>query len=114
MQTSQTSLHQRRLEEFAVRVLVEEVRRVRGIVLVRGMVGGSEPLRGIVDGEGELKRGMFSGKEKKIILAEGERGGIVGEEVRKGNLIGIRAPVWEVDVLGESWGFGVQWQVIDS
>ncbi|KAI9712192.1 MAG: hypothetical protein M1812_006926 [Candelaria pacifica] len=93
IQTSQTSLHNRRQEEFAVKVIVEEVRRGNGMLVMKGKVNG---------------------REKKIILAEGEKNGSVGRELREGCLVGIRAPVWDLEVLGEKWGFGVQWVVIDG
>ncbi|KAI9699792.1 MAG: hypothetical protein M1836_002827 [Candelina mexicana] len=93
MQTSQTSLHYRRQNEFAVKLRVEEVRRGDGMLLVRGLVNG---------------------RETKVILAAGERGGVAGHEGREGDLLGVRAPVWDVEVLGEKWGFGVQWAILGS
>ncbi len=78
---------------FVVRMMVGEVRGsgeggTGNVVLVRTMGSGRE---------GEGRKWMLMGS---------------GKTVRRGMAIGVRAPVWEVEVLGERWGVGVEWKVI--
>ena len=70
---------------WAARVRVQEVRYGEGMLLVRSEAA---------------KRWMLVGGHG---AAEGLRGGEV---------LGVRRPVWEVEVRGETWGVGVEWSVL--
>lgn len=49
----------------------------------------------------------------RIMLAgQGGARGAGGVRVRVGSLLGVRAPVWDVDVGGEKWIVGVDWVVL--
>ena len=37
-----------------------------------------------------------------------------GNEARVGSKIGVREPVWEVEISGEAWKVGVEWKVLES
>lgn len=39
-------------------------------------------------------------------------GGVVGERMESGCVIGVRRPVWEVEVGEERWGVGAEWRVL--
>lgn len=73
-------------EEFVLKVRVEAVGGV-GMKLVRGWDG---------DGEGV-----------RVLLPEGGKG-----EVERGVVVGVRAPVWGMRLLGEVWTVGVDWRVL--
>jgi hypothetical protein len=49
----------------------------------------------------------------KVMLAgQGGAKGSGGVRVRNGNVVGVRAPVWDVDIGGEIWVVGVDWVVL--
>ena len=48
-----------------------------------------------------------SGEGMRVLLAANGR-----EEVRAGSTIGIRAPVWQVEMDGREWKVGVDWKVL--
>ncbi|KAJ9643454.1 hypothetical protein H2199_004133 [Coniosporium tulheliwenetii] len=77
-----------------------EVTSTEALTLVRGLT---------VDGKGrnEVIR------EKRAVLAGKARGGDV-ERVRKGDMVGIRAPSWDIEVKGETWSVGVDWRAFDG
>ncbi|MCJ1319809.1 hypothetical protein MMC15_005145 [Xylographa vitiligo] len=70
---------------WAARVRVHEVRHGEGMVLVR------------------------SGAGERWMLIGGHR---VGERLRRGEVVGVKRPVWEVEVGGETWGVGVEWSLL--
>lgn len=119
MQGSRDARTGRSASRWDFRVRVCEVRGAAlgvGIVLVKG---GSEG-RGVgSEGREEI------GERDEGIGEEGgwksEDGGAKGwaligraahEEVTRGCKIGVRRPVWEVEVLGERWVVGVEWGVL--
>ncbi|MCJ1287852.1 hypothetical protein MMC26_007204 [Xylographa opegraphella] len=71
--------------ELAARVRVQEVRHGQGMVLVR------------------------SGKGERWMLIGGHR---TGAGLREGEVVGVKRPVWEVEVDGETWGVGVEWALL--
>lgn len=80
-----------------------------GIVLVRGSDGKGWALLGRGKGTG---KGTEAGGEMRMrgeVQAGGEvRVRWVGCEIR------VRRPVWEVDLLGERWTVGVDWEIYTS
>lgn len=68
--------------EWAARVEVVEVGGGEGMLLVRGAEAG----------------------ERWMLLG--------GGSVAKGKVVGVKRPVWEVEVQGEVWGVGVEWRVL--
>lgn len=38
--------------------------------------------------------------------------GMGRENVERGCVVGLRRPVWDVKILGESWAVGVEWRVL--
>ncbi|MCJ1387996.1 hypothetical protein MMC18_000840 [Xylographa bjoerkii] len=72
--------------EWAARMKVQEVRHGEGMVLVRG-----------------------SGTGERWMLIGGHRS---GEGLRRGGLLGVKRPVWEVKAGGEVWGVGVEWSLL--
>lgn len=79
-----------RSEEWDFRLGVEEVRSAgwgQGMVLVREREGG---------GRGWLLMGR----------------GMGGEDVERECVVGVRRPVWEVEVLGERWTVAVEWKIL--
>jgi len=77
-----------------------------------GGVGGGDVVRLRVEevsgGGGNVVLVRGAGDGRRMMLMGCGRGG----EVRTGVVVGVRAPVWEVEVLGEKWGVGVEWKVI--
>ncbi|MCJ1382095.1 hypothetical protein MMC17_005207 [Xylographa soralifera] len=71
--------------EWVARVEVREVRQGEGVVLVR------------------------SGTGERWMLMGGQR---TGEGLRKGGVVGVKRPVWEVEIEGETWGVGVEWSLL--
>lgn len=93
--------------EFRVRV--RDVRSQRGVgagmVLVREEVDGVDREGGQ---EGEGKGWVLVGPG--TIAGVGVAGG--GGNVRKGDLVGVKRPVWGMKALGELWTVGVDWAVL--
>lgn len=49
----------------------------------------------------------------KILLAgQGGARGTGGVKIRIGCIIGIRAPTWNIDIIGEKWVVGVDWMLL--
>ena len=71
--------------EWAARVRVQEVRLGEGMVLVRSAMG------------------------ERWMLIGGHR---TGEGLRRGGVVGVKRPVWEVEIDGETWGVGVEWSLL--
>lgn len=69
------------------------------------------------NGEVECFPGQFvfvHGEDETRVLLAGQGGarGAGGVKIRVGGVVGIRAPIWDVDVGGEKWVFGVDWVVL--
>ncbi|MCJ1398711.1 hypothetical protein MMC11_001912 [Xylographa trunciseda] len=75
--------------EWAARVRVQEVRHGEGMALLRGSVTG-----------------------ERWMLIGGDRSG--GADLRRGGVVGVKRPLWEVEVGGEVWGVGVEWSVLEE
>jgi hypothetical protein len=50
--------------------------------------------------------------EIRILLGQGGARGAGGVKIRMGGVIGVRQPMWDVDVNGETWVVGVDWVVL--
>lgn len=75
-----------------------------------GEIGGGERVSLVEEaGGGDDGIGAEEGK-RRWMLAAGNGNG----EVRRGMMVGIRRPVWEVEVEGGMWGVGVDWGVLDG
>ena len=76
-----------------------------GMVLLREQVddvdGGKEQ-KG--EGKGWLLVGPGTGRRTGAVVGEGI--------VREGDVVGVKRPVWEMDVAGEQWTVGVEWVVL--
>lgn len=58
------------------------------------------------DGDGAVEAGG-------VVLVSGQGKGTGGQEgVKVGDVVGIRAPTWEIEVMGRQWHVGVDWKVI--
>jgi hypothetical protein len=69
------------------------------------------------NGEVECFPGQFvfvHGDDETRVLLAGQGGarGAGGVKIRVGGVVGIRAPMWDVDVGGDKWVFGVDWVVL--
>jgi hypothetical protein len=73
--------------------------------------------------KGETEPGMYNHSrapsavdndgEMRILLAgQGGARGAVGVKIKIGGVVGVRAPVWDVDVGGEKWLVGIDWVVL--
>jgi hypothetical protein len=52
-------------------------------------------------------------RETRVLLAgQGGARGTGGVRIKVGGIVGIRAPMWDVDVGGEKWSVGVDWVVL--
>ncbi|KAI8931034.1 hypothetical protein NX059_012045 [Plenodomus lindquistii] len=56
--------------------------------------------------------GDEDGVVRVLLAGQGGARGSGGVRIRKGGVVGIRAPLWEVDVSGEVWTVGVDWVVL--
>ncbi|ORY13993.1 hypothetical protein BCR34DRAFT_534725 [Clohesyomyces aquaticus] len=126
-QTRDTVLWGREKEDgMKVRVRVKDIRGGRG---GDGGGGSVECAAGgvfFVSGERDMDAGLYnasrefasqkgesqaSGDVKVMLSGQGNaRTGIV--KLGRGNMVGIRAPVWDVVIEGEKWIVGVDWGVL--
>jgi hypothetical protein len=71
---------------------------------------------------GETEPGMYNvsrapdvvgndGETRILLAGQGDARGTGGVKVKVGGVVGIRAPMWDVDVRGEKWVVGVDWVV---
>ncbi|KAF2707671.1 hypothetical protein K504DRAFT_470058 [Pleomassaria siparia CBS 279.74] len=81
---------------------------------------------GVVFAQGDVEMGMSygcnaprassivgdEGGVRVMLAGQGSARGIGGVRVRVGSLLGIRGPMWDVDVGGEKWNVGVDWVVL--
>lgn len=47
-----------------------------------------------------------------LLAGQGGARGAGSVRIREGSVVGIRAPMWEVDIAGEKWSVGVDWVVL--
>lgn len=83
--------------EFVLNVQVGDVTLADGLTLLRGLSANRSDLL----------------QEKRLVLAGKARGGNV-ERVRRGDMVGVRAPSWEIEVKGTTWSVGVDWGAFDG
>lgn len=89
--------------------------------------GGSDEVEcfpgGVVFVRGDTEPGLYNASragsvvgddvETRVLLAgQGGARGSGGVRVKRGGVVGVRAPMWEVDVGGEMWVVGVDWVVL--
>lgn len=56
---------------------------------------------------------MENDREMRVLLAgQGGARGAAGVKIKIGGIVGLRAPMWDVDVEGEKWLVGVDWVVL--
>lgn len=79
---------------------------VGGVVLARGT---TEP--GLYNasrvGEGTEEFGT-----RLLLAGQGGVRGAAGVKVRVGDVVGVKAPTWDIHVGGEKWVVGVEWVVL--
>lgn len=93
-----------------VRVVDVGVGDSMGLGVIECRAGGVIFLRGVVDGENE------GGGDVRIMLA-GQGGARVGGtgagvKIGVGASVGMKMPMWDVDVGGETWIVGVDWVML--
>ncbi|KAF2832674.1 hypothetical protein CC86DRAFT_92648 [Ophiobolus disseminans] len=73
--------------------------------------------------KGEVEGGMYNasrassvageeGGVRVLLAGQGGARGVGGVKVRVGGVLGIKQPVWDVDVGGEGWTVGVDWVLL--
>ncbi|OAL57257.1 hypothetical protein IQ07DRAFT_31498 [Pyrenochaeta sp. DS3sAY3a] len=67
-----------------------------------GMYNASRTLGGAADSE----------RQRLLLAGQGGARGVSGIRVRAGSILGIRTPMWDVDLAGEKWTVGVDWSVL--
>jgi len=78
-----------------------------GVLFARGDVERVPYHAWSVDSMGEE-----AGEVKALLAGQGGARGSGGVRVRKGDVVGVRAPVWDLTVAGETWVVGVDWVVL--
>ncbi|KAG9200494.1 hypothetical protein G6514_007005 [Epicoccum nigrum] len=76
-----------------------------GVVLARGQ---TEP--GMYNAS-RVGEGMGQPGTRLLLAGQGGARG-AGVKVRVGDVVGVKAPTWDVDVGGEKWVVGVEWMVL--
>ena len=76
-------------EEWVIKMVVDDAGGGRGMGWA---IAKGDGMNVILGGEG-MKEGLERGKE-----------------VQRGSLVGIKAPVWEVDIQGMNWSVGANWK----
>ncbi|KAL8812197.1 MAG: hypothetical protein Q9223_007353 [Gallowayella weberi] len=79
--------------EWDMIIRAGQVKAGERVTLVDEVADGGEGKRWILVGQGQIQ----------------SRG-----QVEKGMMVGIRRPVWDVDVQGEKWSVGVDWGLLDG
>jgi hypothetical protein len=93
-------------EDVRLKVRVTRIGDGDGMVEVECWPGGFVFVAGVVEvreGEGEVR---------VLLAGQGGARGSGGVRIKVGSLVGIRAPVWDVDVRREVWSVGVDWVVL--
>lgn len=67
---------------------------------------------GVVFVDGEVEGGLRGQDAGVRVLLAGKGGARGTVRVAEGKVVGIRAPVWDVDVQGEKWVVGVDWIIL--
>jgi hypothetical protein len=71
--------------------------------------GGSVFAKGVADGRSH----STDEQEVKVMLAgQGGARGAGHVRLRKGDVVGVRAPFWHIDVDSEKWLVAVDWSVL--
>ncbi|CAO2650207.1 Nn.00g014990.m01.CDS01 [Neocucurbitaria sp. VM-36] len=52
------------------------------------------------------------GESRVLLAGQGGTRGSGGVKIKVGGIVGVRAPMWDVDVSGEKWVVGVDWVVL--
>jgi hypothetical protein len=103
-------------------------RRVRLTRMAKGGEDGAEEeveccTGGVVFVRGETEQGLYNasrassvvggdGTTRLLLAGQGGARGSAGVRIRIGSVVGIRAPMWDVEVGGEIWVVGVDWAVM--
>lgn len=56
--------------------------------------------------------GDDGGSIRMMLAGRGGARGASGVKIRVGSLLGVRTPMWDVDIGGEKWVVGVDWVVL--
>ena len=78
-----------------------------GVVFVRG---DTEP--GLYNASRGGSVAVEDGEVKVLLAGQGGARGSGGVRVRTGCVVGVRAPMWDVDIGGETWVVGVDWVLL--
>jgi hypothetical protein len=73
--------------------------------------------------KGETEPGMYNhsrapsvvdndGETRILLAGQGGARGAAGVKIKIGGIVGVRAPMWDVDVGGEKWLVGIDWVVL--
>jgi hypothetical protein len=52
------------------------------------------------------------GEVKMLLAGQGGARGTGGVRINEGSVVGVRAPMWDIDMGGEKWVVGVDWVVL--
>ena len=77
------------------------------VIFVRG---ATEP--GLYNASRSLSDFGEEGESRVLLAGQGGTRGSGGVKIKVGGIVGIRAPMWDVDVSGEKWVVGVDWVVL--
>lgn len=58
---------------------------------------------GVVDNNGEIR---------VLLAGQGGARGLSGIRLKSGSIVGVRAPMWDVDIAGEKWVVGIDWVLL--
>jgi hypothetical protein len=84
-----------------------------GVGEVDARSGGVAFVRGVCDATSYNPFSDDAGDEMRIWLAgQGGARGAGGVKIKVGGSVGIKQPMWDVDVAGETWVVGVDWVVL--
>lgn len=53
-----------------------------------------------------------NGEVKVLLAGQGGARSAGGVKIRVGGVVGVRAPMWDVDIAGEKWMVGVDWVLL--
>jgi hypothetical protein len=112
-----------------IRVRVKSVRsgKVGAVDRESGDLGGNGALECYIGGavfvRGTTDAGLYNasrllgsvgedGEVRVMLAGQGGGRGSGGVKVKVGGIVGIRAPLWDVDLAGEKWMVGVDWVLL--